>query len=99
MPATSEVDSAGAHAPILVLNAGSSSLKYLLTGRTHDVGAGVVSHVGEPSGPRDHAAALAIALDSLADHVNETGLAAIGHRVVHGGADMRTTRLKRSSTR
>ncbi len=70
---------------ILVLNSGSATLKYRLVdsvpagaGRT-----GTIAHIGEPGGPADHAAALAQA--SAALRLDEVALAAIGHRVVHGG--------------
>ena len=69
---------------ILVLNAGSSSLKYEVI----DVAApeermgGIVERIGEPeSGVADHAAAARTVLDSLGDRAP----AAVGHRIVHGG--------------
>jgi acetate kinase len=68
---------------ILALNCGSSSLKYGL----YSSGAGgpVLVREGEAEEIRDHAAALAHALEVL-----DTGdIAAVGHRIVHGGADVR----------
>ncbi len=77
---------------VLVLNSGSSSLKYQLI--EPDSGAsladGIVEQIGEPSsGVADHCAALQVAFDKLSEEgidLNACGLAAVGHRVVHGGA-------------
>ncbi|GAA3393477.1 acetate/propionate family kinase [Cryptosporangium minutisporangium] len=83
---------------VLVVNSGSSSLKYQLI----DVGAGVLAkglieeigsdaarlrHNGrapETRPAKDHAAALAWMLDVL-PNASLDGLLAVGHRVVHGG--------------
>lgn len=74
--------------PVLVLNAGSSSLKYqLLDMDDRSVTAsGLVERIGDPTGSGgvpDHGAALEQVLDTL-------GLAdapvVVGHRVVHGGS-------------
>ncbi|MER8183784.1 acetate kinase [Kitasatospora sp. NPDC094015] len=92
---------------ILVLNAGSSSLKYQLIDMLDGsrAAAGLVERIGEPAGrlahtPRsgagreqlrffpDHGAALtAVAAELSADGLglDSPELAAIGHRVVHGG--------------
>ncbi|MFG2818061.1 acetate kinase [Kitasatospora sp. NPDC048365] len=97
--------SEGTH--VLVLNAGSSSVKYQLIDMLDGarLAAGLVERIGESSGrlahtPRsgerresfevfpDHAAALkAVAGELAADGVglDSPALAAIGHRVVHGG--------------
>lgn len=93
---------------VLVINAGSSSVKYQLvdpasgtsyaTGLIERIGLadGVVHHtVGGESHERtlnipDHAAALALATEAFAEHgpaLDEVELVAVGHRVVHGGAD------------
>ena len=93
---------------VLVLNAGSSSLRYSLlevgpTPRT-PLGSGLVERIGEGTGRithvgpagrstsdqevRDHAAALQSALDAFeraGPALSEVRLAAVGHRVVHGG--------------
>jgi acetate kinase len=80
-------------APVLVLNAGSSSLKYqLVVPETGEVQAkGLVERIGEPGSPvADHAAALgAMGKDLVAAGVDleAVGLRAVGHRVVHGGPD------------
>jgi acetate kinase len=77
---------------VLVLNAGSSSLKYQLiepvSGKA--LADGTVEQIGEPGSPvTDHRAALQVAFETLCDRgidLNACGLAAVGHRVVHGGA-------------
>jgi acetate kinase len=78
---------------ILVINSGSSSVKYRLFGTAsepdQDRGAGdatlargIVERIGEPGGQAaDHDQALRQVLDRL----ELAGLAAVGHRVVHGG--------------
>lgn len=78
---------------ILVLNCGSSSIKYEL----HDpvahvaLAEGMVDRIGEDEGVPDHGRALELVLEALLDP--ETGpiddlaeVAAVGHRVVHGGS-------------
>jgi acetate kinase len=94
---------------VLVLNAGSSSLKYSLleggpSGSRTPLGSGLVERIGEDSGRLrhdgpagsvtqerpvpDHAAALRSVLDSFEEHgpaLSDVPLAAVGHRVVHGG--------------
>jgi acetate kinase len=76
---------------VLVINSGSSSLKYQLiepnSGRS--LADGIVERIAEPSSPvADHAAALQLAFDQLSQagiDLKTCGLAAVGHRVVHGG--------------
>lgn len=76
---------------VLVINSGSSSLKFQLV--DPDSGAsrfsGSVEQIGEPSSDvADHDAALRRAFDLLADDgidLKHCGLVAVGHRVVHGG--------------
>ena len=69
---------------IFVLNSGSSSIKYQLI----DVESGVVGlhglidRIGEPGEVADHTAAL----ESIFDQVEGHTVAAVGHRVVHGGS-------------
>jgi acetate kinase len=91
---------------VLVLNAGSSSLKYrLLDGSTGAAEAsGAVERIGEDTGTLTHTVggeehteerriadfedALRSALDAFDRHgpaIDTSGLAAVGHRVVHGG--------------
>ncbi|MEB3984069.1 acetate kinase [Mycobacterium sp. 663a-19] len=85
---------------VLVINSGSSSLKFQLvepaSGRSR--AGGIVERIGEPSSPvADHDAALRRAFDELADagyELKRVDLAAVGHRVVHGGKRFyRPTRL------
>lgn len=78
---------------VLVLNSGSSSLKYQVvqpdSGRS--LARGVIGRIGEHGGVPDHEAALLLAFDELATHglhPREMDLAAVGHRVVHGGPDL-----------
>jgi acetate kinase len=77
---------------VLVINSGSSSLKYELIQPDSDrsLADGIVERIGEPSSPvADHAAALRMAFDQLSMagiDLKVCGLAAVGHRVVHGGA-------------
>lgn len=71
---------------ILVLNSGSSTLKYRLVDLTAPAGnrGGAVERIGAPDGVPDHAAALRYAVRDLdLDHAR---LDAVGHRVVHGGS-------------
>src|SRR5215208_1698852 len=79
--------------PVLVLNAGSSSLKYqLVVPETAEVQAkGLVERIGEPGSPvADHAAAMQAMARDLADagiDLDTVGVRAVGHRVVHGGPE------------
>jgi acetate kinase len=91
---------------VLVLNAGSSSLKYsLVDGESGEsLAKGVVERIGEATGllthhgPEgeshreqvvdSHEKALAAVLEAFGAHgpdLDEAGLVAVGHRVVHGG--------------
>ncbi len=78
--------------PVLVLNAGSSSLKYqLVVPETAQVQAkGLVERIGEPGAAPDHPAAIGEMESQLAGagiDLGTVGLRAVGHRVVHGGPD------------
>ena len=80
-------------ARVLVLNCGSSSLKYAIvepdSGR--QLADGIVERIGDSDAPADHEAALRAAFDALAAQglrLEELGLVAVGHRVVHGGPDL-----------
>ncbi|MFF1252899.1 acetate kinase [Pseudarthrobacter sp. NPDC058329] len=81
---------------VLVINSGSSSLKY----QVRDVAAGSVltegliekigmgnggDGDGEIVGPRDHAEALEQVDAAIHQELGDLELAAVGHRVVHGG--------------
>ena len=78
---------------VLVINSGSSSLKYQLvepeSGSTQ--AGGVIQEIGEPSSRvGDHEEALRLAFQELAEtgiDLKSCGLLAVGHRVVHGGMD------------
>jgi acetate kinase len=69
---------------ILVLNSGSSSVKFRVVDLDDPAAGerGIVERIGEPGGVADHAAALEQVLDGLGDAAVE----AVGHRVVHGGS-------------
>lgn len=67
---------------VLVVNSGSSSVKYRLFDGDETVTKGIVERIGEPGSPvADHDQALRQILGGL----DLTDLAAVGHRVVHGG--------------
>ena len=69
---------------ILVVNSGSSSLKYQLFDMKTEtrLAKGLVERIG-CGGPKDHAAALAQVVADLGDAAK--GIDAIGHRILHGG--------------
>lgn len=75
---------------VLVLNSGSSSVKYQLLDMAAEarLAAGIVERIGEPGGVADHAEALRIVSKELRGRglgLDSPDLAAVGHRVVHGG--------------
>ncbi|WP_132992444.1 acetate/propionate family kinase [Gordonia zhaorongruii] len=91
---------------VLVVNAGSSSLKYQVIhpGDEEVVADGLVERIGETTSKvthwyrgdevkrecelADHQAAIALVLELFQDSgvdIAESGLSAVGHRVVHGG--------------
>ena len=69
---------------VLVINSGSSSLKYQLFDMKTEtrLAKGLVERIG-CGGPKDHAAALAKVVADLGDAAK--GIDAIGHRILHGG--------------
>lgn len=78
--------------PVLVINSGSSSLKYqLVVPETADVLAkGLIERIGESGdgGVVDHATAMMIMADRLAEQdvrLDGDHVSAVGHRIVHGG--------------
>jgi acetate kinase len=81
----------GANRLVLVINSGSSSLKFQLVEPASGISpaSGIVERIGEASSAvTDHEAALRRAVDELADagiELKTVGLTAVGHRVVHGG--------------
>ncbi|WP_250002005.1 acetate/propionate family kinase [Actinoplanes sp. M2I2] len=69
---------------VLVLNSGSSSVKYRLFDGADTVAKGLVERIGENGGEvADHRAAL----QGIMDEIDLSDLAVVGHRVVHGGPD------------
>lgn len=75
---------------VLVLNSGSSSVKYQLIDMADErrLASGVVERIGEPGGIPDHAHALrevSLDLKGRGLGLDSPELAAVGHRVVHGG--------------
>ncbi|HTJ35764.1 MAG TPA: acetate kinase [Dactylosporangium sp.] len=68
---------------ILVLNSGSSSVKFRVVDLDDPAAGerGLVERIGEPGGVPDHSAALEQVLEGLGDAPIE----AVGHRIVHGG--------------
>jgi acetate kinase len=78
---------------VLVINSGSSSLKYSVvepdSGNT--LADGIVERIGDDAGVPDHEAALEKAFAALGEdghRLDDLGLLAVGHRVVHGGPDL-----------
>ena len=92
--------------PVLVINAGSSTLKYQLIEVTSErvLAKGIVERIGESQSHSrhstdghdytddhriaDHAEALDVVAEAFAEYgpdLEEVGLVAVGHRVVHGG--------------
>jgi acetate kinase len=75
---------------VLVINSGSSSVKFELfeMDPERSILAGEVERIGEAGGARDHGAALGEVLRTIEDAgppVDAREVAAVGHRVVHGG--------------
>jgi len=68
---------------ILVLNSGSSSLKFRVVELSEPAAGdkGLVEKIGEPGGVPDHAAAISQVLAA----VDRGTIDAVGHRIVHGG--------------
>ncbi|KHK99204.1 acetate kinase [Microbacterium mangrovi] len=71
---------------VLVVNSGSSSLKYQLV--EPDDGAALASGIVERIGHAvpDHTAAVGLMLEDIGDVLAEHPPVAVGHRVVHGGS-------------
>jgi acetate kinase len=75
---------------VLVLNSGSSSVKYQIVDMADGTrpAAGLVERIGEPGAAADHGEALrqvAADLSAKGLGLDSPQLAAVGHRVVHGG--------------
>lgn len=77
----------GSSPRVLVVNSGSSSLKYQLVEPEDGtvVAKGIVEKIGEPGGVPDHEAALREAIETLRG-LDNPEIFAVGHRVVHGGS-------------
>src|SRR5690625_4719990 len=71
---------------VLVVNAGSSSLKMQLVPQRLRV---TIERIGEGNAVRDHAEAFRLALERLRQQAPDIRLRACGHRVVHGGEEFR----------
>ena len=81
---------------VLVINSGSSSLKYQLVEVEEGtaMAGGLVERIGEAdSGIPDHAAAMSAAIAELGPALAGNGVRAVGHRVVHGGDVFRAPTL------
>ena len=70
---------------VFVVNSGSSSVKFQLIDveTSASLLSGSVDRIGEPGHAADHIAAMELVLDELG---TEHSIAAVGHRVVHGGS-------------
>lgn len=79
---------------ILVINSGSSSVKYALfdTERNDPIFSGKIERIGEKNGPPDHPAAMNTLFEEI-DQKNDCAIEAVGHRVVHGGEKLRSPTL------
>jgi acetate kinase len=75
---------------VLVLNCGSSSVKYRLFDGPDTVASGLIEKIGEPDG---EVADFDAALKRIMDSVDLSDLAAVGHRVVHGGSEFERATL------
>ncbi|MFA5255932.1 MAG: acetate kinase [Candidatus Omnitrophota bacterium] len=85
---------------ILVINCGSSSAKYQLfdVAKRRSLAKGLIERIGEPGHCENHYEAIALIIDALTD--KKTGvirskdeIGGIGHRVVHGGEEFKTSTL------
>ncbi|NJC24424.1 acetate kinase [Arthrobacter pigmenti] len=74
---------------VLVINSGSSSLKYQLrdTGSGERLAEGIVERIGDRAhgGPADHQEALEQVAKNIDSALEGKTIDAVGHRVVHGG--------------
>ena len=73
---------------VFVVNSGSSSIKFQLVDAVTEqvVLSGLLERIGQPGGDAaDHAAGMRLVLDRLGDET--ASIAAVGHRVVHGGSE------------
>ncbi|MFB0835953.1 acetate kinase [Arthrobacter halodurans] len=74
---------------VLVINSGSSSLKYQVrdTAGGEELTSGLVERIGDTAGghPADHQEAIDRVFADLEEELGGRGIDAVGHRVVHGG--------------
>jgi acetate kinase len=76
---------------VLVLNAGSSSLKFRLSeveggsAPVRELARGIVERIGTEARARDHRDAVRRVIEQLPVTLGPTRIDAVGHRVVHGG--------------
>lgn len=71
---------------VFVINSGSSSIKYQLVDLETETASvtGLIERIGEPGSPiPDHEAGMRVVLEAIG---TEHEIAAVGHRVVHGGS-------------
>jgi acetate kinase len=75
--------------PILVLNSGSSSVKYAVIepDSATELAEGIIERIGD-SDVADHDAAMRKIFEEIGPQRESGGLVAVGHRVVHGGPDL-----------
>ncbi|WP_026549695.1 acetate kinase [Arthrobacter sp. Br18] len=69
---------------VLVINSGSSSLKYQVRDGGNVLAEGLIERIGEAGVP-DHTAALDLVDQQVNDALDGRTIDAVGHRVVHGG--------------
>ncbi|MGH7311884.1 MAG: acetate/propionate family kinase [Candidatus Rokuibacteriota bacterium] len=94
--ACGKMDSSRRAMTVLVLNAGSSSLKFRLSrfknagSRVEEIGRGVIERIGRAGGEAvevcDHGGAVRRVVERVAGIPNSQPIEAVGHRVVHGGS-------------
>jgi acetate kinase len=74
---------------VLVLNSGSSSVKYAVVepDSATEVAEGIVERIGD-SDVADHDGAMRRIFEEIGPQLESDGLVAVGHRVVHGGPDL-----------
>lgn len=79
--------SGGGASQVLVVNSGSSSVKYQLLDMAlrRRLAAGIVERIGEPDQVASHPEAMRKILGELEGVLHPELLVAVGHRVVHGG--------------
>lgn len=78
---------------ILVINSGSTSLKYKLfkLPDLKELAGGDIENIGQRSGARGHEQALKIALKQISGSYKLEAISCVGHRVVHGGSEFTKT--------